>query len=123
FDKVWFAYNPGEWVLKDVQFQVEPGQTIAFVGATGAGKSSIIQLINRFYDIDQGSIRLDGVDIRDLKLSDLRRCVSIVQQDVFLFTGTIASNIRLNDERITDEQVREAARMVHMDEYIRSLPL
>ncbi|MGF9714254.1 ABC transporter ATP-binding protein [Paenibacillus naphthalenovorans] len=122
FEHVWFAYNEGEWVLKDVSFTIEPGQTVAFVGATGAGKSSIIQLINRFYDIQKGSIKLDGIDIRELPLDDLRRAISIVQQDVFLFTGDIASNIRLNQEDITDDQVVEAARMVHMDDYIRALP-
>ncbi|WP_248928059.1 ABC transporter ATP-binding protein [Paenibacillus hamazuiensis] len=122
FDHVWFAYNEGEWVLKDVSFTIRPGQTVAFVGATGAGKSSIIQLINRFYDIQKGSIRLDGVDIRDIPLDELRRTIGIVQQDVFLFTGDILSNIRLNNQDITDEQVYEAARMVHMDEFVRGLP-
>ncbi|MFH5181780.1 ABC transporter ATP-binding protein [Paenibacillus sp. TAB 01] len=122
FEHVWFAYNQEDWVLKDVSFTIQPGQTIAFVGATGAGKSSIIQLINRFYDIQKGTIRLDGVDIREIPLDELRRCISIVQQDVFLFTGDIASNIRLNHHEITDEQVYEAARMVHMDEFVRDLP-
>lgn len=123
FDHVWFAYNEGEWVLRDVSFKIEPGQTIAFVGATGAGKSSIISLINRFYDIQKGSIRLDGIDIRDIPLDQLRKAVSVVQQDVFLFGGDIASNIRLNESSITDEQVKEAARMVHMDAFIRKQPL
>ncbi|WP_025849938.1 ABC transporter ATP-binding protein [Paenibacillus ehimensis] len=122
FENVWFAYNGEDWVLKDVSFTIQPGQTVAFVGATGAGKSSIIQLINRFYDIQKGSIKLDGVDIRDIPLDDLRHYIGIVQQDVFLFTGDIASNIRLNNPEITDEQVVAAARMVHMDEFVRSLP-
>lgn len=122
FDHVWFAYNEGEWVLKDVSFKIEAGQSVAFVGATGAGKSSIIQLINRFYDIQKGSIKLDGVDIREIPLDDLRRRISVVQQDVFLFTGDIASNIRLNNTQLTDEQVREAARMVHLDSFISGLP-
>ncbi|ULL18396.1 ABC transporter ATP-binding protein [Paenibacillus sp. H1-7] len=122
FDHVWFAYNKEDWVLKDVSFTIQPGQTIAFVGATGAGKSSIIQLINRFYDIQKGSIRLDGVDIRDIPLDELRRSISIVQQDVFLFTGDIASNIRLNNTEITDEEVFDAAKMVHIDEFVRDLP-
>ncbi|KZE77130.1 lipid A ABC transporter permease/ATP-binding protein [Paenibacillus elgii] len=121
FENVWFAYIGEDWVLKDVSFTIQPGQTVAFVGATGAGKSSIIQLINRFYDIQKGSIKLDGVDIRDIPLDDLRRYIGIVQQDVFLFTGDIASNIRLNHPEITDEQVVAAARMVHMDEFVRSL--
>ncbi|MDF2722542.1 MAG: transporter, partial [Paenibacillus sp.] len=122
FDHVWFAYNEGEWVLRDVSFKIEPGQTIAFVGATGAGKSSIISLINRFYEIQQGSIRLDGIDIRTIPLDELRRAVSVVQQDVFLFNGDIASNIRLNESAITDEQVSEAARMVNMAPFIAKLP-
>ncbi|WP_309121944.1 ABC transporter ATP-binding protein [Paenibacillus sp.] len=122
FENVWFAYNGEEWVLRDVSFVIRPGQTVAFVGATGAGKSSIIQLINRFYDIQKGRILLDGVDIRELPIAELRRAVGIVQQDVFLFTGTIASNIRLNETDITDEQVREAAKRVRMDEFVRSLP-
>ncbi|MEF3304423.1 ABC transporter ATP-binding protein [Paenibacillus sp. GYB003] len=123
FDRVWFAYNEGEWVLRDVSFKIEPGQTVAFVGATGAGKSSIISLINRFYEIQKGSIRIDGIDIRDIPLDQLRKAVSVVQQDVFLFNGDIASNIRLNESSITDEQIKEAARMVHMDEFIRKQPL
>ncbi|WNQ12600.1 ABC transporter ATP-binding protein [Paenibacillus aurantius] len=123
FENVWFAYTNEDWVLKDVSFKIEPGQTIAFVGATGAGKSSIIQLINRFYDIQKGSIKLDGVDIRRIPLDELRRCISVVQQDVFLFTGDIASNIRLNDPSITDAQIEQAARMVHMDDFIRRQPL
>lgn len=123
FDHVWFAYNEGEWVLRDVSFTIEPGQTVAFVGATGAGKSSIIQLINRFYDIQKGTITLDGIDIRLLPLDELRRTVSVVQQDVFLFTGDIASNIRLQNDAIGDEQVAEAVRMVHMEPFIGKLPL
>lgn len=122
FENVWFAYNREEWVLKDVSFTISPGQTVAFVGATGAGKSSIIQLINRFYDVQKGSIKLDGIDIREIPLEELRRTISVVQQDVFLFTGDIAHNIRLNNTSITDGQVEEAARMVHMDEWARKLP-
>src|SRR5690606_38433543 len=117
FENVWFAYVGEEWVLRDVSFVIRPGETIAFVGATGAGKSSIIQLINRFYDIQKGRILLDGVDIRELPIGELRRAVGIVQQDVFLFSGTIASNIRLNEPDITDEQVRDAAKRVNMDEF------
>lgn len=122
FEHVWFAYQGEDWVLKDVSFTIHPGQTVAFVGATGAGKSSIIQLINRFYDIQKGSIKLDGVDIRELPLDELRRYISIVQQDVFLFTGDITSNIRLNETGITDEEVMRAAKMVHIDDFIRSMP-
>lgn len=122
FENVWFAYNDEEWVLKDVSFTITPGQTVAFVGATGAGKSSIIGLINRFYDIQKGSIKLDGIDIREIPLDELRRSISVVQQDVFLFTGDIASNVQLNDESITQEQIVEAARMVNMDEFVQRLP-
>jgi len=122
FENVWFAYQGDEWVLRDVSFTIRPGETVAFVGATGAGKSSIIQLLNRFYDIRRGRILLDGVDIRELPLAELRRAVGIVQQDVFLFTGTIRSNIRLNEERISDEEVEEAAKRVNMDAYVRALP-
>ncbi|HZG76466.1 MAG TPA: ABC transporter ATP-binding protein, partial [Paenibacillus sp.] len=122
FENVWFAYIGEDWVLRDVSFVIRPGETVAFVGATGAGKSSIIQLINRFYDIQKGRILLDGIDIRDLPIAELRRAVGIVQQDVFLFTGTIASNIRLNETDITDEQVVEAARRVRMDDFVRSMP-
>jgi ATP-binding cassette subfamily B multidrug efflux pump len=123
FEHVWFAYQDEEWVLKDVSFRIEPGQTVAFVGATGAGKSSIIQLINRFYDIQKGRITIDGIDIRDIPLDQLRHTVSIVQQDVFLFSGDLASNIRLQEHHITDEQVKEAARKVHMDEFIEKQPM
>ncbi|MDF2924029.1 MAG: multidrug transporter ATPase [Paenibacillaceae bacterium] len=122
FEHVWFAYNEGEWVLRDVSFTIAPGQTVAFVGATGAGKSSIIQLINRFYDVQKGSIKLDGIDIREIAHEQLRKTISVVQQDVFLFTGDIAHNIRLNNSSITDSQVEEAAKMVHMDEWITKMP-
>lgn len=122
FENVWFAYNKEEWVLKDVSFTISPGQTVAFVGATGAGKSSIIQLINRFYDVQKGVIRLDGVDIREIPLAELRKAISVVQQDVFLFTGDIAHNIRLNNGAITDAQVREATGMVHLDDWIGRMP-
>src|SRR5690554_2950568 len=123
FEHVWFAYNDDNWVLRDISFTIKSGQSVAFVGATGAGKSSIIQLINRFYDIQKGSIKLDGIDIRDIPLKELRQCISIVQQDVFLFTGDIASNIKLNNDDISDERVYEASRMVNMDSYVRNLPL
>lgn len=123
FENVWFAYRGEDWVLRDINFTIRPGQSIAFVGATGAGKSSIIQLINRFYDIQKGRILIDGINIKDIPLKELRRCISIVQQDVFLFTGNIASNIRLNHEEITDEQVYEASRMVNMDQYVKNLPM
>jgi ATP-binding cassette subfamily B multidrug efflux pump len=123
FEHVWFAYQGDEWVLKDVSFRIEAGQTVAFVGATGAGKSSIIQLINRFYDIQKGRITLDGIDIRDIPLDQLRHTVSIVQQDVFLFTGDIASNIRLQEQTISEAQVIDAAKRVHMHDFIEKQPM
>ena len=124
FDHVWFSYTGREedWVLKDVSFTIEPGQSVAFVGATGAGKSSILNLIGRYYDIQKGAILLDGVDIRRLSREQIRRAVGQVQQDVFLFTGDIASNIRLRDDSIPDEAVREAAREVNAARFIERLP-
>ena len=100
FENVWFAYEDEEWVLKDVSFHVKPGETVALVGHTGAGKTSIINLINRFYDIQKGTIRIDGRDIRKLKRSDLRRHIGIVLQDVFLFTGDVEGNITLDNDDI-----------------------
>jgi len=122
FKNVWFAYNGDEWVLKDVSFRVKPGETVAFVGATGAGKTSIISLLSRFYDIQKGEILIDGVNIKDIAQQDLRRHIGAVMQDVFIFTGDIKSNIRLNNGSITDEQVEEAARCVNADSFIRNLP-
>ncbi len=123
FDHVWFAYVGEEWVLRDVSFTIEPGQKVAFVGATGAGKSSILNLIGRYYDVQKGSIRVDGVDIRQLSREELRRAIGQVQQDVFIFTGDIRSNIRLRDESITDEQIEEASREVNAARFIDRLPM
>ena len=122
FDNVSFAYNEGEWVLRDVNFTISAGESVAIVGATGAGKTSIISLASRFYDIQKGRILLDGVDIRELRQADLRRHIGVVLQDPFIFAGTIASNIRLNDTSITDEQVRAAAKFVNADKFIERLP-
>lgn len=122
FQNVWFTYNGEDWVLKDVSFRIEPGETCAFVGATGAGKTSIISLIGRMYEISHGKILIDGVDIRNIPRHELRRHIGVVHQDVFLFTGDIKSNIRLGDLGITDEQVREAACFVNADKFIRELP-
>ncbi len=122
FRNVWFAYNEGEWVLRDVSFTIEPGQMVAFVGATGAGKTSIISLINRFYDVQKGEILLDGINVKELRLADLRRSVATVLQDVFLFTGDIKTNIRLNEKGIADERVREVAKHVNADHFISRLP-
>lgn len=124
FDHVWFSYSGQEddWVLKDVSFTIEPGQSVAFVGATGAGKSSILNLIGRYYDIQKGTIRIDDTDIRQMSREQIRRAVGQVQQDVFLFTGDIASNIRLRDETISDEAIREAAKEVNAARFIDRLP-
>jgi ATP-binding cassette subfamily B protein len=123
FRNVWFAYKDEDWVLKDVSFEARPGERIAFVGHTGAGKTTITNLLLRFYDIQRGQILLDGVDIRELDLGQLRSCFSIVLQDVFLFSGDIASNIRLGKAAISDEAVHKAAREVHADPFISRLPL
>ncbi len=121
FENVWFAYNDVDWVLRDVSFTIAPGQKVAFVGATGAGKSSILNLIGRYYDIQKGSIKIDGVDIRLLSREQIRRAIGQVQQDVFIFTGDIASNIRLRNEEITDEQVKKAAVHVNANRFIDKL--
>jgi ATP-binding cassette, subfamily B, multidrug efflux pump len=122
FDHVSFAYIDENWVLRDVDFRIRAGESVAIVGATGAGKTSIVSLMARFYDIQRGHILLDGVDIRDLRLADLRRHVGVVLQDPFIFAGTIASNIRLREESITDERVRDAAAFVNASTFIESLP-
>ena len=122
FDHVSFSYADDNWVLRDVSFRIKPGESVAIVGATGAGKTSIVSLMARFYDIQEGHILLDGVDVRDMRLADLRRHVAIVLQDPFIFAGTIASNIRLRDDSITDERVRGAAQFVNAAAFIESLP-
>lgn len=122
FDHVWFGYNPDEWVLKDITFHVKPGEVVAFVGATGAGKSSIIQLLTRFYDIQKGSITIDGIDVRKMRIEDLRRNIGVVLQDVFLFAGDIRSNIRLNHEEISDQKIIEVAKAVNAHTFIEKLP-
>jgi ATP-binding cassette subfamily B multidrug efflux pump len=122
FDHVWFAYNEPEWVLKDISFHVKPGQTIAFVGATGAGKTSIINLLSRFYDIQQGHIRVDGQDLREYDLSQLRRQIGVVLQDVFLFAGSIRDNITLGNREISDAKIMEAAALVGAQRFIERLP-
>ena len=122
FKNVWFAYQQEDWILKDVSFKVEKGQKVAFVGATGAGKTSILSLICRYYDIQKGQILIDGKDIREYELTELRRQIGQVLQDVFLFTGDIKANIRLGNEAITQEEIERAAKMVNVDEFIQSLP-
>ena len=121
FKDVWFAYKPDEWVLKGVSFVVEPKQTVAFVGATGSGKTTILSLICRNYDIQRGQILIDGIDIRKIKISSLRRHFGQMLQDVFLFSGTIRSNILLGLENVTDEQVMESCHYVNADSFINRL--
>jgi len=128
FDHVWFAYNTPaagepEWVLRDVSFEVRPGERIGIVGATGSGKTTLINLLLRFYDVQRGAVRIDNVDVRARALGDLRQMFSLVLQDVHLFTGTIADNIRLGNTTITDAQVRSAATAVHASMFIDRLPL
>jgi ATP-binding cassette subfamily B multidrug efflux pump len=122
FDKVWFAYNNEDYVLRDISFKVGEGETVAFVGATGAGKSSIINLLSRFYDINKGTIEVDGVDVHDYELGYLRRNIGVVLQDVFLFSDTIENNITLGDKRISREKMVEAAKLVGVHDFIERLP-
>jgi ABC-type multidrug transport system fused ATPase/permease subunit len=122
FENVWFGYVEDEWVLRDVSFTVEPGETVAIVGATGAGKTSIISLLERFYDIQKGRITLDGVDIRDMEKSYLRSHLGLVMQDVFVFAGNIKGNIRLGKESISDAEVKRVAEYVNADRFIDKLP-
>lgn len=122
FKNVWFAYNPGEYVLKNISFKINPGETVAIVGATGAGKSSIINILSRFYEIEKGTITLDGIDIRTLDERELRKHISVVLQDVFLFSGDIKTNISLGNEEITEDKIIEAAKTVGADKFISQLP-
>jgi len=121
FKNVWFQYKEDEWILKDVSFTVKPGETVAFVGATGAGKTTIQNLISRYYDIQKGEILVDGINIKDIDLKELREKIGQMQQDVFLFTGDIKSNIRLRDESITDEEILKASKYVNADKFICKL--
>ncbi|HEX2865242.1 MAG TPA: ABC transporter ATP-binding protein, partial [Deinococcales bacterium] len=129
FRDVWFAYTPAgvtpketDWVLRGINFTVRPGESVAFVGATGAGKTSVISLISRFYDVQKGSVLVDGRDVRDYAQRDVRRHVGVVLQDVFLFAGTIQSNLRMNDETIPMERVIQACKYVGVHDFITSLP-
>lgn len=122
FDHVWFAYDGENYVLKDVSFVINPGEKVAFGGATGAGKSSILNLIGRYYDIQKGHIYIDGIDIRQLSKKQLRSAIGQMQQDVFIFEGDVAYNIRLNDDAITDAQVKAAAEYVNASHFIEKLP-
>lgn len=122
FKNVWFAYNENEWVLKDISFTINPSETIAFVGATGAGKSSIINLITRFYDIQKGEILIDGINIKEYNKYELREKIGVVLQDVFLFTGTIEENIRLNNKDISNKKIVEVSKYVNAHHFINKLP-
>ncbi len=122
FEDVWFAYDDEEWVLRGVDFKITPGESVAFVGHTGAGKTTIISLVSRFYDVQRGAVKIDGVDVRDYDQVELRRHVGIVLQDPFLFSGTVRSNITLGDESIPQAQVEEAARFVNAHGFISRLP-
>ena len=122
FQNVCFAYNDENYVLRDVSFKVKPGEKVAIVGQTGAGKTSIINLLCRFYEVNSGHILIDGVDIRELKLEALRRAISIVQQNIFLFSGTIDNNLRLGEEDITPNQAITAAKEVHLDPFVQKMP-
>lgn len=122
FRNVWFAYEGEEWVLRDVSFQIHPGETVAVVGPTGAGKTTLAHLLLRFYDVQRGAILLDGRDLREWDLSALRRAFALVPQDVFLFSGDVVTNIRLGEQRISEERVREVARRAHLEEVIERLP-
>lgn len=123
FDHVWFAYNEGVWILKDVSFKIEPGETAAFVGATGAGKTTILSLIVRNYEIQKGRILIDGKDIHDYKIESLRKNIGQMLQDVFLFSGTIRQNISLRSNDITDEEIMDACKYVNANTFIDKLPL
>lgn len=122
FKNVWFAYNNKEWILKNVTFEIQPGESIAFVGATGAGKTSIINVLSRFYDIQSGSILIDGIDIKDYDQQYLRSHIGIVQQDMFLFSGTIADNISMNQNDLSLQQVQHFAKKVNANHFIEKLP-
>ena len=127
FDHVWFAYRSvsqtqPDWILRDVSFAIEPGETVAIVGHTGAGKTTIISLLMRFYDVQKGAVRVDGVDVKEMDLADLRRRFGVVLQDPFLFTGTIGGNIRMGTERITQAAIEKAADDVNLADFIRTMP-
>ena len=122
FDHVWFAYDSENWVLRDVSFEIAPGEAVAVVGATGAGKSTMMNLLNRFYDVQRGEIRVDGQPIKTLRQRELRREVGMVLQDPFIFTDSVTENIRMRDATITDEQAREAAEQVGADAFIQRMP-
>ncbi len=122
FRNVWFAYNDEDYVLRDVSFKVAPGEKVALVGHTGAGKTSIINLLCRFYEINKGQILIDGIDIRDMNIGELRNAISIVQQNIFLFSDSIEHNISLRDTSISPDQVRQSSKDVHLDRFVQKMP-
>ncbi len=122
FRNVWFAYNDEDYVLKDVSFKVAPGEKVALVGHTGAGKTSIINLLCRFYDINKGEILIDGVDIRKMNIEELRKAISIVQQNIFLFSDSIEHNISLRNESISSQQIKQSSKDVHLDRFVQKMP-
>lgn len=122
FDHVWFAYNAEDWVLRDVTLHIKAGETVAIVGHTGAGKTTLTNILLRFYDVQRGAIRVGGVDIRQLDIHDLRQHFGVVLQDPYLFTGTVASNIRLGTDQIDDAQIQDAARQVNLADFVETLP-
>ena len=122
FEEVYFAYNPPDFVLKDISFEIKPGETLAIVGSTGSGKTTIINILNRFYEIQKGQILIDGTEIKEFDLEAFRKRIGLVLQDVFLFSGSVFDNITLRDERFTREQVIEAAKMIGAHEFIKKLP-
>ncbi len=122
FRNVWFAYNAEDYVLRDVSFKVKAGEKVALVGHTGSGKTSIINLLCRFYDVNEGQVLIDGIDLREMELPDLRRAINIVQQNIFLFSGTIEKNINLDNPEISKEDTIAAAKEVHLDSYVQKMP-
>ena len=122
FRNVWFAYNAEDYVLRDVSFKVKAGEKVALVGHTGSGKTSIINLLCRFYDVNEGQVLIDGIDLREMELGDLRRAINIVQQNIFLFSGTIEKNINLDNPEISKEDTIAAAKEVHLDSYVQRMP-
>ena len=122
FDHVWFAYKDEDWVIEDLSFRIDPGETVAIVGHTGAGKTTITSLLLRFYDVQRGAIRIGGIDIREMDPLALRRQFGVVLQDPYLFSGSIADNIRLGTESIGPEDIEDAAEQVNLMDFIRTLP-